>query len=72
MYNNNNAEEVFVCMACTGDIFDKQYNNNDIDPHPSVLSDADVVPIIYPNFFNDTINDSCGWSYINANLISNT
>ena len=26
VYNNDDADDAFVCMTCTGDPFDKQYN----------------------------------------------
>ena len=68
----HDADEGFVCMPRTGEPFDKQYNENDILLHPSVLSDVGVVPSIHWNFFNDTTNNSCNQPYINDDPISST
>ena len=60
VYDNDDTDDAFVCMTCTGDPFDKQHNAADTNPHHGVLSDPDIVLSFHPNSFNDTINDSHG------------
>ena len=72
VYDNDDTDDIFVCMKCTEDPYDKQYNNNNVHLHLGVLSDADVISSVYPNFFNDTINDSRGRPYTNTNPITDT
>ena len=48
-----------------------KYDDDDILLRPDVFDVGDK-PVIHPNFFNDTLNDSLRCPYINDDPISNT
>ena len=50
----------------------EQYNTDNMLIRPGVFFDAGDKPSIHPNFFNATINDSCGCPYIYNDPISDT
>ena len=70
--DNADAGEGFVCMALTKDLFEGQYDKEEILLCTGVLNDIRTAPSIFPNTFNGIINDSCSCPYFYDNVISNT